>query len=101
MEFMQKHFYPFPQTSYSSNFNTIETVWGIAKRNFGKLVISERRHVDTQKHRQLVEAATEMVTQRQIRGVLRANRSYIRTCLLRQSNVNFHWGNDRYSPEQL
>ena len=100
MEFMQKHFYPFPQASYSSNFNCIETVWGIAKRTFGKLVISERRHVDSHKHRQFVETATGMVTQRQIRGVLRANRAYIRTCLLRQSNANFHWGH-RYTQQQV
>ena len=54
MQLMQQNFYPFPQTSYSSSFNCIETVWSIAKRNFGKLLIQETRTIEMERHKQLV-----------------------------------------------
>ena len=65
------------QPSYSSQFNPIESVWGLAKQAFTKLLALRRDALTKDAFDELVLEALG-TTDRHVQAILRVNRAYIR-----------------------
>ena len=65
--------------AHSSNFNSIETVWSVAKKNFRKLMQMEpwERDVSEDRFRELVKMSVDQIPPQQIKNMFFANRAYI------------------------
>ena len=77
-------FQPLPQVSYSSNFNSIETVWSVAKRYFYRRRLAAGGYLDEASFRALVAASLDQISAVTAAGILNVNRAYIRDYLEKQ-----------------
>ena len=79
-----KWFRPLPQVSYSSNFNSVETVWSLAKRHYFRHRLFDRQKLTADAFKQRVAESVLAINQATVNRVLYANRAYIRQYLEQQ-----------------
>ena len=105
-----RHFMPLPQVTYSSNFNSIETVWGNAKRWFFRRRIAVRGYLEEEAFYDLVAESLDQISAATAAGILNVNRAYIRSYLEKQldpdsssspssDESSSHGGRDRDGPD--
>ena len=83
----KRHFYPLENAVASSDFNCIESVWSLAKRNLAKLLQLHPEPItarNAEKLCELIEQAIGQITAAQYRGMLNSNRRSLRRYLLQQ-----------------
>lgn len=66
---------------HSSNFNAIETLWSCAKTHFYKLLLINKVPLTEETFHSLVKKSLDTVSPATHRGILQANRGYIRRYL--------------------
>ena len=79
-----RNFTPLPQVTYSSNFNSIETVWSNAKRWFFRRRIAVTGYLGAEAFYDLVAESLDQISAATAAGILNVNRAYIRSYLEKQ-----------------
>lgn len=67
--------------SHSCSFNSVETLFSLAKTNLERLVQQESEIVDQQDFNRLVREAFKKVSPTAVLGVIKSNRAHIREYL--------------------
>ena len=67
--------------SHSCEFNAAEHLFAMAKHNLKKLLLLHQERLDIEDFTMLVRQSYDMITERQLQGVLKANRKHIRSYL--------------------
>ena len=70
-------FIAFSTVPHSSNFNSIETVWSVAKRNFQKLMQYERGVLTKPDFLAMVKRAVYQIPVQKIDNMVSANRKHV------------------------
>ena len=81
MERLEPYVIPLPQVTYSSNFNSIETIWSIAKRSYFKHRLLDKYKLTEEQFKARVRASITSIKPSVIKRVMSANRAYLRTYL--------------------
>ena len=83
MRLCERLFWPLKNVAYSSELNSIESLWSLVKNNLKKLLLMQDAPLTKPRFEQLVRQAIELVTPRQHSNILRANHACL-TELLQQ-----------------
>ena len=82
MKKLSHYVIPLPQVSYSSNFNSIETLWQLTKQRYYKRRLLDQDQLSKADFLERVQAALNDIKPATIKSVLNANRAYIRHYLM-------------------
>ena len=62
---------------YSSDLNSIETLWSVVKHNLKKLLLLQETPLTLAQFKQLVRQAISLVETRTISNIIKSNRRYL------------------------
>ena len=74
---------PLRNVPYSSDLNSIETLWSVVKHNLKKLLLLQETPLTMAQFKQLVRQAISLVETRTISNIIKSNRRYLSEMLQR------------------
>ena len=79
------YFRPLQQCSYSCCFNSVEAVWGVAKKDYMKRLLLANYEISLARFLILIDQSLQSISPAVHRGILRSNHDFVRKHLALQA----------------